>query len=49
MLEKSERCIDMIRGRFGKYSVQRAVLLGKRNKSVNANNDPGDAQTFYVY
>jgi len=48
-LERLERRIDMIRGRFGLFSVQRAILLKERLKSVNANNDPGDAQTFYVY
>jgi len=48
-LERSERCIDRIRGRFGQFCVQRAALMKERLKSVNANNDPGDAQTFYVY
>jgi len=47
--ERLERNIDMIRNRFGLFSVQRAVLMKERLKSVNANNDPGDAQTFYVY
>ena len=44
-----ERCADRIRGQFGQKSIQRAVLMGERLKSVNANNDKGDAQTFYVY
>ena len=48
-LEQLERCIDRLRGRFGKYSVQRAVLMKERLKSVNANNDIGDAPTFYRY
>ena len=50
-LDRLERRVDMIRGRFGLYSIQRAVLLNrnKRFKSVNANNDKGDAQIFYVY
>jgi len=48
-LERLERCIDMIRGRFGQFSLQRAVLVSERLKSVNANNDIGDAQTFYAY
>jgi DNA polymerase-4 len=46
--EMSERAIDRIRERFGFYSVQRAVLMAERLKSVNANNDIGDAQTFYI-
>jgi DNA polymerase-4 len=44
-----ERCVDRIRGRFGQGSLQRAVLMSERLKSVNANNDIGDAQTFYSY
>lgn len=48
-LDKCERCIDMIRERFGQYSVQRAISIKERLKSVNANNDRGDAQVFYVY
>ena len=44
-----ERFADRIRGQYGHSSLQRAVLLQERLKSVNANNDPGDAQTFYVY
>ena len=44
-----ERCIDRIRGRYGHNSLQRVVLMKERLKSVNANNDIGDAQTFYVY
>ena len=48
-LDRLERRVDMIRGRFGLFSVQRAILMKERLKSINANNDPGDAQTFYVY
>jgi len=48
-LDKMERCVDKIRGQFGKYSLQRAILMKEKLKSVNANNDNGDAQTFYVY
>ena len=44
-----ERCVDRIRGQFGRNSLQRGVLMLERLKSVNANNDIGDAQTFYVY
>jgi DNA polymerase-4 len=44
-----ERCIDRIRGQYGHFSLQRAVIMQERLKSVNANNDIGDAQTFYVY
>lgn len=44
-----ERCVDKIRGQFGQNSLQRAILMKERLKSVNANNDKGDAQTFYVY
>ena len=44
-----ERCIDRIRGQYGHSSLQRAVIMKERLKSVNANNDIGDAQTFYVY
>jgi DNA polymerase-4 len=44
-----ERCVDRIRGRFGQHTLQRAVLMKNKLKSVNANNDIGDAQTFYVY
>jgi len=44
-----ERCVDRIRGRYGQCSLQRAVLMQERLKSVNANNDIGDAQTFYAY
>ena len=47
--ERLERAVDRIRGQFGYYSVQRAVLMSERMKSVNANNDIGDAQTFYTY
>jgi len=48
-LDRLERCIDRIRGQYGQYSVQRAVLMKQKLKSVNANNDTGDAQIFYVY
>jgi len=48
-LARAERCADRIRGQFGHASLQRAVLMRERLKSVNANNDKGDAQTFYVY
>ena len=44
-----ERCVDRIRGRYGDHSIQRAVLMQERLKSVNANNDRGDAQIFYSY
>jgi len=47
--DKLERSLDMIRGRFGQFSVQRATVMKERLKSVNANNDKGDAQLFYVY
>ena len=48
-LKKLERSVDRIRDQFGQYSIQRAVLMSNKLKSVNANNDIGDAQTFYVY
>jgi len=44
-----ERCIDRIRNQYGRYSLQRAVIMSERLKSVNANNDIGDAQIFYTY
>ena len=44
-----ERSVDRIRNRYGHTILQRAVLMQERLKSVNANNDIGDAQTFYVY
>jgi DNA polymerase-4 len=44
-----ERCVDRVRGRYGHSSLQRAVLMRERLKSVNANNDIGDAPTFYTY
>ncbi len=44
-----ERSVDRVRGRYGHFSLQRAVLLRERLKSVNANNDIGDAPTFYSY
>ena len=48
-LKKVEWTIDYIRERFGQHSIQRALLMSKKLKSVNANNDIGDAPTFYVY
>ena len=48
-LTKLERSVDRIRGQFGQTSLQRAVLMLERLKSVNANNDKGDAQVFYQY
>jgi len=47
--DRFERTVDRIRGQFGPFSLQRAVLTTERLKSVNANNDIGDSQTFYVY
>lgn len=44
-----EKCVDMIRDRYGHFSIQRAVLMQERLKSVNANNDIGDAPIFYSY
>ena len=44
-----ERCVDRIRGQYGHFSLQRAVLMRERLKGVNANNDIGDAQIFYSY
>jgi DNA polymerase-4 len=44
-----ERAVDRIRGQYGHGILQRAVLLQEKLKSVNANNDIGDAQTFYIY
>jgi DNA polymerase-4 len=44
-----ERCVDRIRGRFGYYSIQRAVLLNETFRTANSNNDIGDAQIFYQY
>lgn len=48
-LVRLERCVDRIRGQYGHFSIQRAVLMKERLKSVNANNDIGDAPTFYRY
>jgi len=48
-LVSMERCVDRVRGRYGHFIVQRAVLMRERLKSVNANNDIGDAPTFYKY
>ena len=47
--ERLERTIDRIRGQFGHSSIQRASLKKERFKSVNANNDIGDAPVFYNY
>ena len=47
--DKLERCVDRIREHYGLFSLQRAVHLTERLKSVNANNDRGDAQVFYSY
>jgi len=47
--DRLERTIDRIRGRFGHFALQRAALMSERLKSINANNDIGDAQTFYTY
>ncbi|MDR1704410.1 MAG: DNA polymerase IV [Clostridiales bacterium] len=44
-----ERSVDRVRGRYGHFALQRAVLMHERLKSVNANNDIGDAPTFYSY
>jgi len=44
-----ERCVDRVRGRYGHFSLQRAVLMKERYKGKNANNDIGDAQIFYSY
>jgi len=48
-LDRFERTVDRIRGQFGQFALQRAALLSERLKSINANNDIGDAQTFYTY
>jgi len=47
--DRLERAVDRIRGRFGQFALQRATLMSERMKSINANNDIGDAQTFYTY
>lgn len=44
-----ESCVDRVRGRYGHFIIQRALLMRERLKSVNANNDIGDAPTFYRY
>lgn len=44
-----ERCVDRLRGRYGHFCIQRGILMQERLKSVNANNDIGDAQIFYSY
>jgi DNA polymerase-4 len=48
-LTNLERCVDRIRNQFGQNSLRRAVLMRERLKSINANNDRGDSQIFYVY
>jgi len=48
-LDRLERCVDRLRGQYGQFIIQRGVLMKERFKGVNANNDNGDAQTFYVY
>ena len=48
-LARLERCVDRIRGQYGHFSIQRAVLMRERLKSPNANNDIGDGPTFYSY
>ncbi len=48
-LTRKERCVDRVRGRYGHFSLQRAVLLRERFKTPNANNDIGDAPVFYSY
>ena len=48
-LELLERCVDRLRGQYGHSIIQRAVLKKERLKGVNANNDIGDAPTFYQY
>jgi DNA polymerase-4 len=47
--EHCERAVDRIRTKFGHYSLRRAVHISERLKSVNANNDIGDAVLFYSY
>lgn len=44
-----ERSVDRVRGQYGHFALQRAVLMHQKFKSVNANNDIGDAPTFYAY
>ena len=44
-----ERCVDRVRDQYGHFSIQRAVLMKERLKSVNANNEIDDAQIFYSY
>jgi hypothetical protein len=44
-----ERCTDRIRGRYGHFALQRAVLLRERFKGPNANNDKDDGPIFYTY
>lgn len=47
--KRLECLVDRIRDQYGQDSIQRAILLDKTFKSVNANNSRGDAQTFYAY
>jgi len=47
--DRLERCVDRIREQYGRYSLQRGVIMSERLKGVNANNDIGDAQIFYTY
>ncbi len=44
-----ERGVDRVRGRYGHFALQRAILMSERLKSPNANNDIGDAPVFYTY
>ena len=44
-----ERCVDRLRGQYGQSIIQRAVIKKERLKGTNANNDIGDAPTFYAY
>ena len=48
-LVELERCVDRLRGQYGHFIIQRAVLMKERFKTENANNDIGDAQIFYSY
>jgi len=48
-LDTLERTIDRLRSRFGLYCIQRAAVAKEKLKSVNANNDIGDARPFYNY
>jgi DNA polymerase-4 len=48
-LIRLERCLDRVRNRYGHFSLQRGTLMRERLKGPNANNDIGDAPTFYSY